>query len=87
MALNTGLTIKDLEKSKFIESPTRPGFPAIEVVSTGFTAGTDYDTIDVTYPTSTQEVYTFNLLASVVRVITVDYTTSSKKVLLKVTYV
>ena len=86
MALNTGLTIKDLEKSKFVESQTRPGFSAIEVVSAEFIAGTDYDTIDVTYPTSTQEVYTFKLLASVVRVITVDYTTSTKDVLLKVTY-
>ena len=78
---------RDMEKNKFVESPRRPGFPAVEVISAGFTAGIDYDIIDVSYPTLIQEIYTFKLVTEVVRVITVDYTTSTKDVLLKVTYV
>lgn len=41
--------------------------------------GSDYDTIEATYPLSTQEVYTYKLSSVVVQVITVTYLTASKK--------
>jgi hypothetical protein len=88
MAINNS-SIKDREFGKFVESPTRPGSPAIEVVGDfagGLVAGTGYTTIDVTYPTTIQEVYTFKLLLATVQTITVDYTTSTKDILSKVTY-
>ena len=47
--------------------------------------GTDFDTIDVTYPTSTTELYTYKLAAATVRTVTVTYTTSAKEILLQVT--
>ena len=46
----------------------------------------DYDTIDITYPTTTKEVYTFTLAAASVRTITVDYTDATKESILKVTH-
>jgi len=55
-------------------------------ISQPLVAGTDYDTIDITYPTSTQELYTYKLSAASVRTVTVDYTSSSKKDILKVVW-
>lgn len=54
-------------------------------VATGeLTAGKDYDRVDVTYPSAAVEVFTFSLSAVVVRVVTITYTSSSKKDLLSV---
>jgi len=44
-------------------------------------AGEDYDTITVTYPSDTQEVYTYTLAAATVKVTTVNYTTATKDIL------
>ena len=44
-----------------------------------FVIGTDYDRIDVTYPSPTQELYTYSLSASTILTIEVNYTSSSKK--------
>ena len=38
----------------------------------------DYDRIDITYPTLLTEVYTYSLAGDIVGVITVTYTDSSK---------
>lgn len=46
--------------------------------------GRDYDTIDVTYPSTSVEVYTYTLSASPVQVIQVTYTNSTKENILKV---
>jgi len=48
--------------------------------------GEDYDRIDVTYPTTSSEVFTYSLLSSNVQVITITYITSSKKDILSVVY-
>lgn len=44
-------------------------------------AGIAWDSIAVTYPTSSSEVYTYSLAADVVRVVTVSYTDASKETL------
>lgn len=54
-----------------------------EVYPGSITIGTpavpsDYDLGEVTYPTSTQEVYTYKKNGSVVKVVTINYTTSDK---------
>lgn len=46
----------------------------------------EYDRIDVTYPTGTQEVYTYSLAGVDIGNITVNYTTVSKDVLSSVVY-
>ena len=59
-------TIKDLEKRKFVESITRPGEPAVDIVvgNNPLIIGKDYDKIDVTYPTAVTEEYDYSLSAS-----------------------
>ena len=88
-------TIKDLEKRKFVESETRAGEPAVEVIVgnpgdisgvDAFLAVTNYDTVDITYPSSTQEVYNYKLLTVSVRTVTIDYVDSTKEDILKVVY-
>lgn len=61
MALNPCLSIKDKEFNKFVESPTRPGEPAIEVVATiDVTNDIEVSTTPVIYnksaPTANTEV-------------------------------
>lgn len=56
------------------------------VDSKGLVQGEDYDRIDVTYPTTSSEVFTYSLSASNVQVITITYVTSSKKDILNVVY-
>ena len=46
--------------------------------------GIAWDLIEATYPTPTQEVYTYKLLTNVVKTITVNYTASNKKFILSV---
>jgi len=78
--------IKDMEKDKFIESPTRPGKPAIEVVGSSWSSassgsilsGVVYDEMQATYPTTTQEVYVYKASTITVATITVDYTDTTK---------
>jgi len=41
----------------------------------------EWDEIVTTYPSSTQEVYTYKLLTNVVQIITVNYTNSSKELI------
>jgi hypothetical protein len=50
------------------------------------TPGVDYDEIDITYPTTTQELFTYTLSAVSVRTVTIDYTDACKEDILKVTY-
>lgn len=50
------------------------------------TPGVDYDEIDITYPTTTQELFTYTLSAVSIRIVTVDYTDACKEDILKVTY-
>lgn len=40
-----------------------------------------WDEIQITYPTNTQEIYTYKLATNTVATITVNYTNPSKKVL------
>lgn len=49
-------------------------------------AGSDYDTIDITYPTTTQEVYIYKLLTVSIQTVTIDYVNASKDEILKVFY-
>lgn len=58
----------------------------IPVKSDVLTPGVDYDEIDVTYPTTTQEIFTYTLSAVSVRTVTIDYTDACKEDILKVTY-
>ncbi len=46
-----------------------------------------WDLIEATYPTATQEVYTYKLASVVTQVITVNYTASNKKFISSVTKV
>lgn len=69
--------INDLEKAKFQE--TTDGLTAVRIVSSTPLSPSEYDRIDVTYPTSTQEVYSFSLASNPVGTITVDYVDSTKE--------
>jgi hypothetical protein len=71
-------------------SNTNP-FPVDVIKAAGLTEfGKDYDFVGVTYPTSTQEVYTFRTGGSngtIVGTLTVNYTNSSKDFILDATKV
>lgn len=51
----------------------------LRVTTKDLVLGVDYDRIDVTYPSSSQEVYTYKLSASTVRTVEVNYLTAAKK--------
>lgn len=67
--------INTLERAKFVEVA---GETAVRVAVAGL-APAAFDTITVTYPTSTTEVYTYSLAASPVGVVTVTYVSSTKE--------
>jgi len=56
----------------------------LKVFSGDLVLGVDYDTIDVTYPTATTEVFTYTLSGNTILALRITYTNSSKKDLLKV---
>lgn len=94
MAINNP-TFRDMDKDKFVESSSRSGLPSVEVTIgnpadisgvDAFLAVTNYDTVDITYPLSTQEVYDYKLLTVSVRTVTIDYIDSTKEKILKVVY-
>jgi hypothetical protein len=76
--LNSG-SVRDYEFQKFVESPTRPGKPAIEVADVSSKIPSDYDNGKVLRPTSTQEVFQFFKGLTLVRTITLNYTDSTKQ--------
>jgi hypothetical protein len=76
----------DAWKTGKIDPDTGSPVSLLRVFSDKFSAGTEYDTIDITYPTTTKEVYTYTLSAASVRVVTVDYVDSTKDNILKVVY-
>tara|TARA_R110000744_G_scaffold268687_1_gene382175 strand:- start:306 stop:566 length:261 start_codon:yes stop_codon:yes gene_type:complete len=84
MAMSPSFT--DRQLAKFRE--TSSGDTAVAVVKEDdeLISGKDYDTISVSYPTTTTEVYEYKLSSIVIKTITVTYTTSSKKILQEVTY-
>jgi len=74
----------DREYNKFVESPTRPGEPAIEIVgsldaqSGSILSGLDYDDIELTASTSTTETYTIRNNATDIATLLVTYQNASK---------
>lgn len=58
---------------------------ALRVSASGGLAPAQYDTIEVTYPTSSTELYTYKLSTVTVGTISVTYTDSTKLVLSSVT--
>ena len=68
--------IKDLEYKKFIKPESQEPIVRTSAVD-GFNLS-EYDEVQVTYPTSTTEVFTFKLSASTIAIITLTYTNSSK---------
>lgn len=70
--------INTLEKDKFVD--TEDG-TAVRVSIAGGLAPATYDEVQVTYPSSEVEVYTFKLASSTVSVVTVTYTDSTKEIL------
>lgn len=86
--------IKDRQYDSFIESPQRTGESARAVViendivdvflaggGDGLLAGVNYDEIQASYPTNTQEIYTYKLQGVSQAVLTVNYTDSTKKLI------
>lgn len=63
------------ESSPFNESEKE----RLRVTEKALVFGKDYDRLDVTYPTTTQEIYTYTLSAVNVLVIEVNYTNASKE--------
>lgn len=70
--------INTLEKAKFVE--TFQG-TSVRVSLSGGLAPEAYDEVQVTYPSSVTEIYTFKLLTVTVSVVTVTYSNSTKEVL------
>lgn len=58
----------------------------LRVSGKGLVQGVDYDRIDATYPSDTQEVFTYKLLAVNVQVVTVDYADATKENIVSVVY-
>lgn len=78
--------VRDREFNKFEETSDGETSVRVSLADSGLVAGKDFDTVDVTYPTATQEVYTYTLSTVTVQTVTVDYTDSTKCDVLKVTY-
>lgn len=76
--------VLDRERDKFVEDSS--GETAVRVVtSLDGVSGLPipyHDEGSVTYPTSTQEVYTFKLVTVTVGVLTLNYTSATKEFLL-----
>ena len=76
----------DREKQSFVECPDGSGNPVRatkvcntdELSSGNILYGIEFDSISATYPTTTSEVYTYTLSASIVATITVTYTDTTK---------
>lgn len=77
------------QRKSFVDSPTRPGETAQEVII-GNQASSPvpvYDTnvsfvwdrIEASYPTATQEIYEYYLGATLVRTIDITYTDNTKR--------
>ena len=83
----------DREYQNFVDRndiPTRAVFLNLlagERIPVDSEDGVTWDLIEATYPTPTQEVYTYKLLTNVVQTITVNYTDSNKKFISSVTKV
>lgn len=69
-------SIQDREQQKFIDAGTAA--TSVRVSLASGMSPERYDEVQVTYPTTTTEVYTFKLAATTVGVITVTYTTTTK---------
>ena len=80
------LTATDVEQSAGVKKRGLDVSILTSTLSQALVAGTDYDTIDITYPTTTKEVYTYTLSTASIRVVTVDYVDSTKDNILKVVY-
>lgn len=77
--------VRDREKAKFREVGNDVAVAVVGVDQYGNPIEPvtfAWDSFAVTFPSSTQEVYTFSLASVVVRVITLNYTDGSKKNLL-----
>lgn len=73
------IALNDREHQKFID--VSPGKTAVRVSTDGLLPP-QYDRVDVTYPTSSSEVYDFSFGGSSVGTVTLTYTNSSKNDLL-----
>lgn len=73
--------INDREYQKFVD--VAPGETAVRVILASL-APSSYDRIDATYPSSTEEVYTYSLSGVPQGSIAITYVNSSKKDLLSV---
>ena len=80
------LTATDVEQSAGVKKRGLDVSILTSALPQALVAGTDYDTIDITYPALEQEVYTYSLSSVSVRVVTVDYVDSNKEDILKVVY-
>lgn len=72
-------SIQDREQQKFVDVAS--GKTAVRVYTEGLLP-TQYDRVDVTYPTTVSEVFTFSLQGSDVGIITLTYTDTTKNDLL-----
>jgi len=81
MAINSP-TRTDRELSKFVESPTRPGEPAVEVVS-GNTGGLPFawNAFTVDRTDSLDDVFNYTYNASGVGSVTITYTDTNKDII------
>lgn len=90
----SGLSRQDKENATYVESPVRTGKTSRAVViendivdvflaggGDGLLAGVNYDEIQASYPTNTQEIYTYKLQGVSQAVLTVNYTDSTKKLI------
>lgn len=71
---------RDREAKKF--APDANNKTAVNVINSGGLAIPPHDTIDVTYPTTTTEVFTYSLSTVTVATVTLTYTNTCKDELL-----
>lgn len=76
----------DLEQNKFGADSDGKVIVKTLVKNLPITPGTDFDSIQATYPIDTQEVYEYYLGAALVRTVTVTYLTSDKRDISTVVY-
>lgn len=75
-------SVNTLEKGSFGDFGDET--PARQVITGDFYLGKHYDRVDVAYPTSKIEVFTYTLNAVTTRIVTITYVNSSKDELVSV---
>ena len=89
--LNGEGSLQDRDRSSFTDDGSTGVARKVKItnpsdIAGGLIPGTDFDTINVTYPTTTTEAYSYELSAVVVQTVTITYIDECKLDIVSVVY-